>query len=94
MFTHYKNAAKSAQTVLAQQSDSNANVNPSSSFSDRLAQLVKVYGQIKPLLTALATFRFVPANWRNAIAILSAALEAVVAGAGSVGADFKAGKDL
>jgi hypothetical protein len=87
MFAHYKNASNSAQTVLAQQPDSNANSNP-------IARLVKVYGQIKPLLIALSSFRFVPANWRNAIAILSSALDAVVAGAGSVGADFKAGKDL
>ena len=90
MFTSYKSASQSAQCVLAQQSTAVS----TPSFGDRLGQLVKVYSGIKPLLTFLSSSLFIPAKWRGAIAILTSALDAVVAGAGEVSAEFKAGKDL
>ena len=65
-----------------------------SSFGAAVAHLVKVYGGIKPLLTVLASLPIIPANWRNVLATFVVALDTVASRAGSVDADFKAGKDL
>ena len=79
----FKSINYGVQQVLAQQPDAGP-----------LAQLVKVYSGIKPLLTILATLPIIPPSWRAALKAFNAALEAVAASAGEVNADFKAGKDL
>ena len=59
-----------------------------------VAHLVAIYSGIKPLLTALERLPFLPPAWQKALAIFTAALDAVAAGTGSIEPDFKAGKDL
>ena len=65
-----------------------------SSFGGAVAHLVQIYGAVRPLLTSLAAFVFIPPNWRSVVMTLVATLDAIVAGAGSAHPDFKAGKDL
>jgi len=65
-----------------------------STFGAAIAHLVRVYSGVKPLLTALASLPFIPANWRSVLTTFVVALDVVAAGAGDPNADFKAGKDL
>jgi hypothetical protein len=64
------------------------------SFEGHVARLVRIYASAKPLLTMLAALPLFPPTWRKAITYLTTAIDAVAAGAGSVTASFKAGKDI
>ena len=79
---------KSVRTIVKEAPKSN-----SSSLGERIAQLVKVYAGIRPLLKSLDAMIF-PPSWHKAIDIFIVSLDAVVAGAGEIDATFKAGKDL
>ena len=59
-----------------------------------LQRVLKVYRQIKPLLTVLGSLPILPYNWRGALTIFTQALDALAATAPAVTAAFKAGKDL
>lgn len=64
------------------------------SFGGQVERLVRIYGAVKPLLTVMTTLPLIPSPWRNGLAIFMKALDAVVAGAGEITPNFKAGKDL
>lgn len=62
--------------------------------SGRLERVLKVYGRIKPLLTAVSMLPLIPSTWRAALVIFNQALEALAGVGGEMSPDFKAGKDL
>jgi hypothetical protein len=64
------------------------------SFDTHLARLAEIYKAVKPLVTMLAGVPLLPPLFRKGIAYLGTAIEAVIAGAGTVSARFKAGRDL
>lgn len=64
------------------------------SLTDNLQRLVTIYDALKPLLTALTVLPLFPATWRRTLLYLKQLLDAIVAGAGGITANFKAGKDL
>jgi hypothetical protein len=59
----------------------------------RIQKLAQVFTSIKPLLTAVSTLSLIPQTWRAALALFTAAVEAVVS-TPELNPDFKAGKDL
>lgn len=63
-------------------------------FEGRLDRLARVYASVKPLLTLLSSVWLLPPAYRKAIAAISAAIEALAAGVGTIPVSFKAGKDL
>ena len=56
----------------------------------RVRQVLKIYRNIKPLLTLLGNLAVVPGNWRGSIIIFTQALD----GLELAGNAFKAGKDI
>lgn len=61
---------------------------------NRLQQLLKIYRNVKPLLTIVSNLPFIPANWRGAMAIFTQAVEALAEAVTRENAAFKAGKDI
>ena len=64
----------------------NINQQETADLGARVQQLVKVYGEIHPLLVVLATLPIVPLPWRAAMTALTEAVDSI--------ASFKSGKDL
>ncbi|HEX6098214.1 MAG TPA: hypothetical protein VF432_17940 [Thermoanaerobaculia bacterium] len=66
------------------------------SFAGKVQRAIRIYGTVRPKLTALASFPVIPAPWRRGITQFLDALDAVAAdpSAGNVAARFKAGKDI
>jgi hypothetical protein len=57
-------------------------------------RVLKVYRQIKPLLTVISSLPILPLTWRMALNGFTQALDALAGAAPGVTAAFKAGKDL
>ena len=56
----------------------------------RVQRVLKIYGNIKPLLALLSSLAVVPASWRTAIITFTMALDDLAI----AGNAFKAGKDI
>jgi hypothetical protein len=59
-----------------------------------LQRVLKVYRQIKPLLTVISALPILPLTWRMALNGFIQALDALSSAAPNVTAAFKAGRDL
>ena len=62
--------------------------------TSKLQRVLKMYRQIKPLLSLVATLPLIPSTWRAALVMFNQALEALSLSGAEVSAEFKAGKDL
>ena len=83
---------RSLRTLMAELEQENTLLpqTPSSQFQ----RLVKVYRNVKPVLTILSTLALIPTGWRTGLMVLVQALDSLTLAAPDVTAQFKAGKDL
>jgi hypothetical protein len=62
--------------------------------SGQFQRLVKVYRNVKPVLTLLSSLALIPTGWRTGLVVLVQTLDSLTLAAPEVTAQFKAGKDL
>jgi hypothetical protein len=60
--------------------------------SDRVRKVIAIFRGLRPLLIVLSTLQLIPGQWRAAVQMFIAALDALAVD--GVAGDFKAGKDL
>ena len=60
--------------------------------ADRVRKVIAIFRGLRPLLVTIAALQLIPSQWRAAVRLFIAALDALAAD--DVSGDFKAGKDL
>ena len=62
------------------------------SSADRVHKVISIFRGLRPLLVTISVLQLIPGQWRAAVQLFIAALDALAAD--GVSGDFKAGKDL
>lgn len=60
--------------------------------ADRVSKVIAIFRGLRPLLVMIAALQLIPNQWRAAVQLFIAALDALTVD--GVSGDFKAGKDL